>query len=382
VAGITGRVLSFDGVNDYVTLPDKNIAGGLFAASGRSFSVSARFNAIAGSSTIIARASSTSVNRTFQLFVDASNNLITWIRGVQTTISAVSLSTSYHVSVTFDGTTAKAYLNGLYVKDLIIGTAVEEENQEIQIGARTNPSRAIFFTGTIDDPRIYNRALSQAEITSLYNREPFASEMMGLVGWWKLDRDYHVNTAAIIGHNIKSGTTVKIQANNSDLWDDPELSETFTYVASDATILRFLDEVKVYKYWRFSFTGQASVQAGRLWLGEYLQVNPSSLLDLTVSKKRSDVVVYGRDRQKFANPGVGWRRVSAKFPKTNPNMIYRLEQFHDHVGNHSSFIFCNFDTSREFPLVEPLYGSLSDDLSFNHTDRQKYNYSLTIEEDK
>jgi hypothetical protein len=241
---------------------------------------------------------------------------------------------------------------------------------------------AQWFNGTIDDPRVYNRALSQAEITSLYNREPFASEMLGLVGWWKLDKDYHVNTAAILGHNIKSGTTVRIQANNSNVWDDPELSETFSYVASDATILRFLDEVKVYKYWRFSFTGQGSVQAGRLWLGEYMTINPASLLDFTVTKKRSDVVIYGRDRQKFANPGVGWRRFSLKFPASDKAMIYKVEQMYDAVGQHTSFIFCNFDTSREWPLVEPVYCSFDNDLDFTHTQRQKYSYTLNIEEDK
>jgi hypothetical protein len=278
---------------------------------------------------------------------------------------------------THDGATARLYVDGVL--------RVSETNTLLNESFGTGwlfSNLTNYFAGTIDDPRIYNRALSQAEVTSLYSQEPFASEMLGLVGWWKLDKDYHVNTAAILGHNIKSATTVKIEANSSDNWGDPELSETFTYVASDATILRFLDEVKVYKYWRFSFTWQASIEAGRLWLGEYLQVDPSSLLDLTVTKKRSDVVVYGRDRQKFANPGVGWRQISASFPKSDSTMIYKLEKFHDHVGNHSSFIFCNFDTSREYPLIEPMYGSLSDDLSFNHTNRQKYTYSLNIEEDK
>jgi hypothetical protein len=276
--------------------------------------------------------------------------------------------------------TIRVYKNGALVNTVVLANQMVLGTHQFYTHAYSLANKS--WNGTIDDPRIYNRALSQAEITSLYNNEPFASEMLGLVGWWKLDKDYHVNTAAILGHNIKSGTTVKIQANNSDVWDDPELSETFTYVASDATILRFLDEVKVYKYWRFSFAGQASVEAGRLWLGEYMTINPASLLDFTVTKKRSDVVIYGRDRQKFANPGVGWRRFSLKFPASDKAMIYKVEQMYDAVGQHTSFIFCNFDTSREWPLVEPVYCSFDNDLDFTHTQRQKYSYTLNIEEDK
>jgi hypothetical protein len=375
VAGISGKALSFDGVNDRVEKTGYYHSGDVFCISAW-----------------VKRTPSTTgvwigTGNAEGLYLESYNDLgiTAWSQkadgtNVNFSFGNVLSTTEFkHVVAQINLTTGaySGYVNGVLVVSGSHSSAMKQPaNNALRLG------NGAAWGGTIDDPRIYNRALSQAEITSLYNNEPFASEMLGLVGWWKLDKDYHVNTAAILGHNIKSGTTVKIEANNSNVWGAPELSETFSFVASDATILRFLSEVKVYKYWRFSFTGQASVQAGRLWLGEYLQVNPSSLLDLTVSKKRSDVVVYGRDRQKFANPGVGWRQVSAKFPKTNPNMIYRLEQFHDHVGNHSSFIFCNFDTSREFPLVEPLYGSLSDNLSFNHTDRQKYTYSLNIEEDK
>jgi hypothetical protein len=382
VAGITGRALQFDGVNDQVELPATlapafgvgrvtTVAGwfkpntttpGTYLFAFPDTATGNRFYIIVSSATQCAFVYNDSVNRAFNL---ASNELA-------------------HIVCIRDNSATGVFQ--IYKNGALIGSFTGSTIPT----ALTPAVKSYFGSGggggysgsTIDDPRIYNRALSQAEITSLYNREGFASEMLGLVGWWKLDKDYHVNTAAILGHNIKSGTTVKIQANNSDAWDDPELSETFTYVASDATILRFLDEVKVYKYWRFSFTGQASVQAGRLWLGEYMTINPASLLDFTVTKKRSDVVIYGRDRQKFANPGVGWRRFSLKFPASDKAMIYKVEQMYDAVGQHTSFIFCNFDTSREWPLVEPVYCSFDNDLDFTHTQRQKYSYTLNIEEDK
>jgi hypothetical protein len=388
VAGITGRALSGDGVNDYTSQPILHPTAG--------FTLSAWIKTVTTgvAQAIMARDQLVGGNRGFFFAVEATTGILTsYMSGdgldanIRTTNGTGNIGdNSWHlVQLVFTPSTSiKFYIDGALnaTNTTSIPASLFNNNLPVTLFRRDNVANPRWFGGTIDDPRIYNRALSQAEITSLYNREPFASEMLGLVGWWKLDKDYHVNTAAILGHNIKSGTTVKIQANNSDVWGDPELSETFTYVASDATILRFLDEVKVYKYWRFSFTGQASVEAGRLWLGEYMTINPASLLDFTVTKKRSDVVIYGRDRQKFANPGVGWRRFSLKFPASDKAMIYKVEQMYDAVGQHTSFIFCNFDTSREWPLVEPVYCSFDNDLDFTHTQRQKYSYTLNIEEDK
>jgi hypothetical protein len=383
VAGITGRALQFDGVNDYVQFDTTkhNFTGAFSVSMFVSGATRTAFQTLYTRDTFVAG------GRGIRCNLNASNRPELSIYGDGTTATTLTADAGSEctadsiVSFVFvPSTKMEIYKNGVLIKSLTVGVpamAFYVSTQICRLGSGSG-----FLSGFIDDPRIYNRALSQAEITSLYNREGFASEMLGLVGWWKLDKDYHVNTAAILGHNIKSGTTVKIQANNSDVWDDPELSETFTYVASDATILRFLDEVKVYKYWRFSFTGQASVEAGRLWLGEYMTINPASLLDFTVTKKRSDVVIYGRDRQKFANPGVGWRRFSLKFPASDKAMIYKVEQMYDAVGQHTSFIFCNFDTSREWPLVEPVYCSFDNDLDFTHTQRQKYSYTLNIEEDK
>ena len=57
-----------------------------------------------------------------------------------------------------------------------------------------------FFNGTIDDVRIYNRALPASEIQQLYNLTPQMVSTSGLVGHWKFDegtgliaRDYSGN---------------------------------------------------------------------------------------------------------------------------------------------------------------------------------------------
>lgn len=67
-----------------------------------------------------------------------------------------------------------------------------------------------YFPGSIDDARVYNRALSAAEVTALYKQyDPgvqAASGEKGLVGWWKLDGDAKDSTP--YGDNgIITGTT-------------------------------------------------------------------------------------------------------------------------------------------------------------------------------
>lgn len=188
-----------------------------------------------------------------------------------------------------------------------------------------------------------------------------------------------INTIAILGHNLLSGTTVKIEANVSDSWASPALSETM--VVNENIILKFLSTSQTYKYWRFYFN-QASVSIGRLWLSEYLTVDPSSLLDFKVSTFNSDKKIYGKNRQKWAIDGIEWRKIELNFPETDYTMIKSIEDLYDEVGNYKSIIFCNFDTIREYKIVEPLYCSIVGDIGFTHTNRMKMKYNLVLEENR
>ena len=117
-------------------------------------------------------------------------------------------------------------------------------------------------------------------------------------------------------------------------------------------------------------------------MGDYLTVSPSSLLDFKVYKKRSDINIYGKDRQKFSIPGVSWRRIELKFPPTDNTMLSSILDWFDMVGLYRSFIFCNFDTIRGYPLVEPLYCSIDGSITFTHDKSMKFSYELSLEEDK
>jgi hypothetical protein len=187
-----------------------------------------------------------------------------------------------------------------------------------------------------------------------------------------------INTAAIISHNIISGTSVLIEANDTNSWGTPSFSTTMTVIEGEMMLKSFANISN--KYWRF-YINQGSLEIGRLWLSNYITIDPSSLNDFTVTKKRSDTVLYNKHRQKFSSPGVSWRAFSLNFPPTNETMIALLNSFIDTVGIYKSWIFCNFNTDRSYTLVKPCYVSLTSDIEFSHTSRQKYQYTLEFEED-
>ena len=74
-----------------------------------------------------------------------------------------------HYVITYTGTEAKAYVNGiLHQTDAKDGTVFNIGNSTLRIGDRHGLDQ--HFYGEIDDFRIYNKALSATEISDLYNQ--------------------------------------------------------------------------------------------------------------------------------------------------------------------------------------------------------------------
>jgi len=191
-----------------------------------------------------------------------------------------------------------------------------------------------------------------------------------------------IDTAAILGHNISSSASsiTVLTASDGSTW-----STIGTLVHNADAMLVFASATN--QYFQFSIddplNSDGYVEVGRLWLGSYVTISPSSLLDFRVVKRRSDMVTIGKNRQKYASPGVGWRRFEMSFPATGGSILSAIQTMFDTVGNHSSVIFTNFDTEyADYPIVYPVYASIEGDLSFTHDKRQKYAYSIILEENK
>lgn len=73
----------------------------------------------------------------------------------------------YQLAGTYDGSTLKTYVNGVLDRQISVSGSMDATAFPITIG-KTADSAANYFNGLIDDARVYNRALSAAEIAALY----------------------------------------------------------------------------------------------------------------------------------------------------------------------------------------------------------------------
>ena len=100
----------------------------------------------------------------------------------------------YHFVFTNDNTIQKCFVNGVLKAENIIpsNTSIGQNTSNFLLGKENTMANVDFLKGKLDDIAIYNRALTQQEITGLYqgantttNCPTFpASLAQGLVGYW------------------------------------------------------------------------------------------------------------------------------------------------------------------------------------------------------
>ncbi len=71
------------------------------------------------------------------------------------------------MAFTYDGLTMRLYINGTQVASRAATGAIQTTNSPLWIGG--NSPYGEYFQGLIDEARVYNRALTQAEIQSDMN---------------------------------------------------------------------------------------------------------------------------------------------------------------------------------------------------------------------
>ena len=167
--GISGQALGFDGVDDYV---ETSITMGDFASSG--FSISGWFygtafdatNYVANPVTSEIRGSTTD---RIAMGVDGGNFAILIYTNKRILITGSTLSPGkwYHGVYTYDGTNIRGYLNGILDIGPFSETLGSTSGSTTKIG-KSALAAAKYFNGTIDEVRIYNRALSADEVMELY----------------------------------------------------------------------------------------------------------------------------------------------------------------------------------------------------------------------
>ena len=82
---------------------------------------------------------------------------------------SVAANTWYHMTLVYDGRQQMMYKNGQLVYSRDQTGSMGSNSSLFLIGARGSATGRNFFGGQLDELRIYNRALSKNEITSVYN---------------------------------------------------------------------------------------------------------------------------------------------------------------------------------------------------------------------
>ena len=153
----TNSAYSFDGVGDYLEyttdIPSfDNYTISLWAKPASAGTYKAMFSSDNNSS------------KGFQIDLDGSKFRIR-IAGVGSLVLGTALLNGdwTFIAFTYDGTNYKGYMNDNITKSDSGGTT---EFDLFRIGRNRNGNT--FFSGAIDELRIYNRALTDSEISSLY----------------------------------------------------------------------------------------------------------------------------------------------------------------------------------------------------------------------
>jgi hypothetical protein len=180
VAGKIGQALNFNGSNSYVSTSLSSL--GTMTRGTVSLWVK---RARDGPSEIVEEIDVSKAS--FEGF----NTLSFWVNNdCQTSATSMTLNKWYHLAGTWDGTSARVYVNGVLANTTVCTSAPTMGT--LIIGARSGGYLPLL--GSTDDVRIYNRALSPTEVQALYNigaanvaHSNTIALSSGLVGYWTFD---------------------------------------------------------------------------------------------------------------------------------------------------------------------------------------------------
>ena len=162
--GRFGKALSFDGVNDWVTIND---SASLDLTTGMTLEawVYPTVNMSDWSTALVKEnpshgfayglyANSDTSRPAGSIYIGGDKNLLggPWLLA----------NTWVHLATTYNGSTQRLYVNGTEVASRAQSGSIEASNGALRIGG--NSFWGEFFQGRIDDVRVYNRALSANEV--------------------------------------------------------------------------------------------------------------------------------------------------------------------------------------------------------------------------
>lgn len=353
-SGMNNGALNFNGTTQYVTVPDAaslDIAGSwtvatwvnlaALPASGHSFQFIQKIDA--------------GGRANYGLFMDngESGPGIGWTTYFNTTTTsddwkyvpapAIATGTWYHVAEVFDSSakTLSLYVNGVLVMSNSTGTDVPVSDGGGSFYLGTDGFTAK-LKGTLDDARVYNRALSATDVMTLYTSTgPWSGDITtGLIHYWKLDEGSGTtaNDSAETATMTKTGTaafTASGKINGGVSLPNDGTAKYFS-VTAPGDILG-VSKLTMSMWFKRGALGSL-VGAG--------QENPPSGGNSEISiSPWSDGIVYfelgtaaGDDNGGVANNDTNWHMATFVFDGTQSTNLTRLTGYIDGVAQALTFV--------------------------------------------
>ena len=166
--GKFGSALSFDGVNDIVTVADAN---SLDLTTGMTLEAWVRPSALSGWRTVLLKEQTSGL--VYGLYSNGDNNrpsghVYTNVELDARGTAAVAANVWTHLATTYDGTTLRFYVNGTQVGTKAVTGAILTSTGAMRVGG--NNIWGEWFSGLIDEVRVYRRALTATEVQADMNR--------------------------------------------------------------------------------------------------------------------------------------------------------------------------------------------------------------------
>jgi len=232
--GIINQGFSLDGVNDYVSILPT--FGSSFSAPTSAHSYSAWvYKTVNGQKFIIQNGN---VGMGTCMIVTSGNNLGMTYQGVTTIFSSpsggfITLNTWIHCAMTYDGAgNVNLYKNGVNVGSSSISWTDGTGTSSTYLGTYLGTSN--YFNGLIDEVGIWDRELTQSEVTELYNSGSGKQYPTGIDAFWSGALSYFKanNTAydEIAGYTgtLNNGTTYDTGIIDSAFSFDRSLTQSIT----------------------------------------------------------------------------------------------------------------------------------------------------------
>jgi hypothetical protein len=198
-ANAQNTALNFDGTNDYVNL-GANVADNIRSIECW-FKPTTTITSLADAQGLVYRWNGgTPANQNnVGLFIGASNigdnGKVVFQRNINTTVYKVVSDAStwtagvwYHVAGVIDPVNGmELYIDGVKQQDTNSSSVTSSSNNDILVMGRWGSSSNRYFNGSIDEVRVWNRAISSSEINTNKCTTIDPTTQTGLAGYWRLD---------------------------------------------------------------------------------------------------------------------------------------------------------------------------------------------------